>query len=170
MEAIATYRESSPNLRRTMQLYSDHVSVETRIIGGSDALMHIPFRDISPHFGFVRFRFRRWLGGFLLGCVGLFFIWLFTGPFELAMTSPRVVVTGVLTIACFIWGIAYLRKYKAYRFVNHSGVPVLDIIESGPEKERCLQFVEAVRDAIARHQAHRTDEQSDEPKLRNPAY
>ena len=35
-----------------------------------------------------------------------------------------------------------------YRFVNTSGVIVLDVIDSGPEKIRCRNFADQISDAI----------------------
>ena len=76
------------------------------------------------------------------------FLWLFLGPFQLPVLSVRVAVTATLAASSLGLALAYLPKFKAYRFLNNSGVVVLDIIEAGPDKDRCREFAERVAEAI----------------------
>lgn len=148
MNPIATYSERSPGLRREFRLHADHITVSSRMLGGNEQEIHIPLDDVSPRPGLMRFRVRRWIGGFLMSFVLAVFVWLFVGPFHMPWTSPRVVIAGILSIGFFIWGLVYLRKFTAYRFLNRSGVIVLDVIESGPEKDKCKDFVAALERTI----------------------
>lgn len=148
MEPIATYRDSAPGLRRHLKLYLDHITVHSRTMGGDEHELHIPLDEISPKAGFVRFRVRRWFGGLFLSFVFALFIWLFVREFSLPWDSPRVLIASALCVTSFAWGVYYLRRYRAFRFVNRAGIVVLDVIENGPEKERCEEFVATIEQTI----------------------
>ena len=148
MSPIATYRESAPGLRRNFKLYLDHISVYAKTVGGDEKELHIPLDEISPKAGYVRFRVRRWFGGLFLSFVLALFIWLFVGEFDLPWNSPRVLAASALCLLSFGWGVYYLRRYRAFRFVNRSGIVVLDVIENGPEKDRCADFVGLIEQTI----------------------
>ena len=165
MAPIATYRESSPGLRRKLTLYFDHVTVYAKTLGGHERESHIPLDEISPNVGYARFRVRRWLQGMLLGSFLGLFIWIFVGEFNLPWTSPRVLTTAVLCFMSFAWGAYYLRRYRVFQFVNRSGIVVLDVIESGPEKDRCADFVALIEQTIRDTSGLSKDrEQTDEPE------
>lgn len=148
MSPIATYRESAPGLRRNFKLYFDHITVYAKTLGGDEKELHIPLDEISPNVGYVRFRVRRCFGGLFLSFVLALFIWLFVAEFKLPWNSPRVLTASALCLMSFAWGVYYLRRYRAFRFVNRSGIVVLDVIESGPEKDRCANFVALIEQTI----------------------
>lgn len=148
MSPIATYRETVPGLRRDFKLYTDHITVYMRTLGGDEREVHIPLDEISPRAGFVRFRFRRWFAGLFLSFIWALFIWLFVAEFELEWKSPRVVVVCLLCLTSFVWGVSNLRRYRAFRFINRSGIVVLDVIENGPDKHRCAEFVAIIEQTI----------------------
>ncbi|MFO0924342.1 MAG: hypothetical protein U0905_17845 [Pirellulales bacterium] len=148
MEPIATYRESAPGLRRNFKLYSDHITVYAKTFGGDEKEVHIPLDELSARAGFVRFRVRRWFGGLFLSFILALFTWIFVSEFKLEWKSPRVVIASSLCLMSFGWGVYNLRRYRAYRFVNRSGIAVLDVIEHGPEKNQCANFVAFIEQAI----------------------
>jgi hypothetical protein len=148
MTPIYTYRESAPGLRREFKLYLDHITVYAKTLGGDEKEMHIPLDELSPRPGFVRFRVRRWIGGLFLSFVFALIIWLFVAEFKLDWRSPRVIVASSLCVMSFLWGVYNLRRYRAFRFVNRSGMVVLDVIENGPDKNRCAEFVALIEQTI----------------------
>jgi len=119
--------------------------------------MHIPLDELSPRAGFVRFRVRRWFGGLFLSFVLALFIWLFVAEFKLAWHSPRVIIASLLSLISFAWGVYNLRRYRAFRFVNRSGLVVLDVIENGPDKDRCAEFVALIEQTIRDTTGHSKD-------------
>jgi|GEM_PF-930801 hypothetical protein len=157
MAPIATYRESAPGLRRDFKLYFDHITVYAKTLGGDEKEMHIPLDELSPRAGFVRFRVRRWFGGLFLSFVLALFIWLFVAEFKLAWHSPRVIIASLLSLISFAWGVYNLRRYRAFRFVNRSGLVVLDVIENGPDKDRCAEFVALIEQTIRDTTGHSKD-------------
>lgn len=145
---IATYRDTVPGIRRQLTLYSDHITVYSKALGGDENEVHLPLQDVSPDIGFIRFRVQRWFIGFAISFVLALFIWLFVGAFDLSWSSPRVLIAATLCCISFAWGVYYLRRYRAFRFVNRSGVVVLDVIENGPDKDKCIDFVRRIEETI----------------------
>lgn len=155
MEPLALYREASPGLRRELRLFSDKVSICGRMLGGNEFETHISLEHLSPDVGTVRFRSRRSPYGIAVCCALVVFLWLFVGPFDAPWTSTRVLITATLAAASLSWGLYYLPRYTAYRFLNISGLIVLDVIASGPDKDSCEGFVEDIVEAIRKHNAPR---------------
>lgn len=148
MNAAVKYREVSPGLRREFSLYPGKVVIIGRVVGGKDFETHIPLKELMPDFGYVRFRSRRCAAGFLLFTALAVFLWVFLGPFRMPLLSARVGVTAALAGMSLGLALAYLPKYKAYRIVNNQGVVIIDVIEAGPDKARCREFVEQIAAAI----------------------
>ena len=82
-------------------------------------------------------------------------IGLFVWEFHLPWSSPRVLIAIALCLLFLGWGIYYLRRYRAFRFVNRSGVVVLDVIENGPEKDKCADFVALIEQTIRAAASHK---------------
>jgi len=148
MEPLTIYHESSPGLRRELRLFPDKVSIRGRRLGADEFETHIPLEHLSPDVGSVRYRSRRSAYGIAVCCALIVFLSLFVGPFNAPWTSTRVLVTATLAIISLAWGLYYLPRYTAYRFLNTSGQIVLDVIASGPDKDRCKDFVENIAEAI----------------------
>ena len=148
MDVLASYREASPGLRRVFTLYPDKVVVAGRVVGGADFETHIPLKELSPDFGFLRFRSRRCVAGFMLFAALTVLLWLFLSPFQLPLLSGRVVATTSLAALSLGVALAYMPNFKAYRSVSNHGVVVLDIIEAGPDRCRCREFAERVSEAV----------------------
>lgn len=147
-DAPLTYRESYAWTRRELVLSPGKVAIVTKQLGGTECGQHVPLARLSPEFGYMLFRSPRVFYGFALFAGLVFFLWRFVRPFELPWTEPRVLVIVALAVASLGFGLAYLPRYRAYYFVNESGQPVLSIIESGPDRARCREFVERVSQAI----------------------
>ena len=147
-EVLGKYRESAPGTRREFTLYTDRVQVVGHRIGGSDFSICVPLQEMFPDYGYLHFRSRRYLYGFMLLAAFSLLLWIFLGPFHLPITSPRVLLTIALAILSLASSLYYLPKYKAYRFANKSGIVAIDIIEAGPEKARCREFADLLAQTI----------------------
>lgn len=148
VEPLATYAERSPGLRREFRLYPNHVTVHSRNLGGVEIEIHVPLEELSPEFGYLLFRSRRVVAGCVLSAGLAVILWLMVGPFDMPWTSPRVMVTAGLLVLSVAVAALYMPRYRAFRFVNRSGVVVLDMIESGPAKSDCHTFAKAVQASI----------------------
>jgi hypothetical protein len=103
-----------------------------------------------------RISYRRWplLGLLLLSFVLLGFVGLFVGVFHMAPLSPRVLTAGGLALVTAGLALGYCPRFTAYRFLGQAGVVVLDVIEAGPDRGRCREFVKqisAAAEAIRRN-------------------
>ena len=148
MEPLATYRESGDGLRRQFALFQDKVVIHGQRFSGSEFETHVPLSQLDPGIGILRFRSRRCVAGLMLFFAFMFFLWVFLGPLALPINSTRVIVDVGLATACLVWSTIYFPKRTAYRFVNMGGLHVLDVIESGPESNRCRAFADQISDAI----------------------
>jgi hypothetical protein len=153
MEPISSYREASPGVRRELRLFPDRVSISGRVLGGSEFETHVPLQQLSPTFGTMKFRSRRCVAGVALFCGLAVFVFLFVGPFQLPWASTRVIIATALAVASLGWAIAYFPRYTAYRFLNVLGQVTLDVVESGPDKASCRDFVQRIVEAIKATQA-----------------
>jgi hypothetical protein len=140
---LATYRERSPYLRRDFALYDDRV-----VVTGSNRRQsfetRIPLEILAPFES--RVSYRRWplLGLLLLSAVLLGFVGLFVGVFQLPPSAPRVLAAGGLALVTAGLALGYCPLFTAYRFLSLAGVVVLDVIEAGPDRQRCREFVNQV--------------------------
>ena len=156
MEPLTIYREASPGLRRELRLFPDKVSIRGHMLAADEFETHISLEHLSPDVGSLRFRSRRSPYGIAGCCALIVFLSLFVGPFNAPWTSARVLVTATLAIASLAWGLYYLPRYTAYRFLNTSGQIVLDVIASGSDKDSCKEFVDKIAEAIRTRQADKT--------------
>lgn len=149
MEPIATYRERGPKgLNRDMALYTDRVHILGRQRWRGEFDVNILLRGLEPDISTTRWHgpgFGRALGCFT-GSVLMFayYFWQLGS----SMTPAHVAfpaIAAVISIAAFI--VCY-PMYKAYRFLNTSGMVILDVIESGPDKDRCEEFAIQISDMI----------------------
>ena len=145
---IASYYEKSPGLRRSFALFPDKVFISAKVFTGSSWEITIPLSSVNPELGIYRFRSKRFAAGFLLSCAFIVLLWLLLGPFNYSIQSPRVIVTSVLCMASLSWSVIYFSKYTAYRFINHQGLIVLDVIEAGPQRDQCHEFAQKIAQAI----------------------
>ena len=147
-EVLAKYHDSAPGTRREFTLYADHVQVVGYIIGGSNFDIRAPLQDMRPDYGYIHFRSRRYVYGFMLLAAFSLLLWIFLGPFHLPISSPRVLLTIALAVLSLASSLYYLPKYKAYRFANKSGILAFDVIVAGPEKARCQEFADLLAQTI----------------------
>lgn len=148
MDPIATCREVSPGLRREFTLHASKVVVIGRVISGSEFETHVPLGELNSDIGTRRFRSARCYYGLALFALLAAFLWIFIVPFGQPLNATRVIVTAVLALGSFAWGIAYLGRFTAYTFLNKAGVLVLDVIESGPDRANCREFAHRIRDCV----------------------
>jgi hypothetical protein len=148
MDTPQKYRESSPGLRREFTLYPEKLVIVGRDIEGKEFKTHTPPRGVSPESGYIRFQSPRFAQGFMLFVGHSVCLWLFLGPFQLPLLSVRVVLTAALALLSLGFALYYWPEYKAYLFVNSSGVNAVQIIEAGPGKVHCQAFVDQIARAI----------------------
>ena len=103
---------------------------------------------MRPDYGYIHFRSRRYVYGFMLLAAFSLLLWIFLGPFHLPISSPRVLLTIALAVLSLASSLYYLPKYKAYRFANKSGILAFDVIVAGPEKARCQEFADLLAQTI----------------------
>jgi hypothetical protein len=150
MGLIAEYRDSSPGLRRSFELYPDKIVVKGRRSGGDDFVMALPLQALVPEYSTFRIRSPHSRRAFIVFCVSLAFLWALSMPPPDRFSTLFLVAFAGLGATCLVASIYHLPRYKIYRFLNKDGVFVFDVIESKSDKERCLEFVETISEAIRR--------------------
>lgn len=145
-DPIATYRERFPGLRREFELFPDKASVRGKWKGNPFQAI-VPLGQLDPEYGYTMVRpLRPLLSVISLILSGVLLLGVVAGGapvMSAAVFLPAALIVGVLGLTAY-----YFPRVRIYRFVNTSGLNVLDVFESGPECDQAKAFVESVAATI----------------------
>jgi hypothetical protein len=150
VQPIATYRESQLQRTRLFVLGANRVLVKGRQRFGADFETPVDLVTLDPEFLVVRGRGPALKPGLVSLVVGLgtgvpFFTGIIEeGPLVFGLCAIAMTLTGVVLIA------VSFRKLEMVRFRSAARpeLVLLDVIRSGPDRERFDDFVAALRNQI----------------------
>lgn len=149
--ATITYRETTSQMRRVFKLNQTSVEVELKSLN-RDAQDVVNLADLRPEPERLQVRqiVPLRLGGtfFIVGMVSLSlgFSLQSGAANELKRTA---IITGIVSL--ILGGLILLlfgAKIQAVRFKNSTGICLLDVLKSGPDKSQYEAFVSALIDRI----------------------
>lgn len=148
---LAAYRERFPGQRREFELFPDRVKIRGKS-EGNPFEMTVPLGQLDSEFGFTTVRPLRpvlgivsfVLSGILLAGV----VWGGAPVTSLAFGIPAAIFTGVIGLILY-----YVPRVRVFRFLNVSGINVLDVFESGPDKAQAEDFARSIAKVIRAHRA-----------------
>jgi hypothetical protein len=131
-----------------LALYPDRVHVVGRQRWRNEFDANVLLRGLEPEIATIRWHgpgMWRALGGLISSALVLgYYRWQFGN----SIPSVLIAICAIAAAASIAAFIACYPMYKGYRFMNLSGIVVLDMIEAGPDKDLCEDFAMQVSDAI----------------------
>lgn len=151
-ESRANYREATSRGRRFFELFEDHIRVQVRSIN-VNSVLNIPLSNLCPEPNrlFVRM-FEFWVGLMLFVIGTIMTISMMAGD-----AMPVTLLSVIISSSCVVNGAAIsaycVRRVEFTQFVSHTGIAMLDVARSGPDRRRYDEFVAMLKDTIAACQA-----------------
>lgn len=147
---LSTYRERFPGLQREFELFPDKVRIRGRSKGNPFETT-VPLRQLDPDYGYATVRPLRPFLSVISLALSAFLLWLVLGPGGAPITSPAAWIPGLLVVSVVGLTIYYFPRVRVFRFLNASGLIVLDVFESGPHRARAEEFVQLIAETIRKH-------------------
>ncbi len=154
---ISQFTEVMNGRRRTFTLSDSHIQVVMKAGGGMAGDVRLPLKWVSPDYSThsIRAMALNWLGGGLALAVMPLVVGFYFDVFH--STGWKFLIFGLSalglgTVLAVLARAAIPRRMFA--FMNHQGIIILTVIQTGPESHRAELFVDEVRDQALKRQVN----------------
>lgn len=154
-EPLATYREATWSYRRSFELYPDRMVVHMRSVQlNADSEFRLADLRLPPNHLRVLQSGALWGGFICLVAAGIAgYVAHLLGRIG-HIEGPTPFAVGLLIIGLFICCF-YGGRIEYTQFVSHTGIAMLDVARSGPDRRRYDEFVALLKETIAACQLKR---------------
>jgi len=148
MEPMAVYNEVRFDGKRRFELLSDAIHIDGSVILQSRFDTTIPLKQIAPHLTRLHIRHNLFWVGLLICIVALVACTTLVTGFDFGLSELVPTLLCAIAFSGLALSLATVRKIEFVRFNSDSGVAIIDIACSGPDRDRFEAFVNQVLEQI----------------------